>query len=162
MAAALWYWQDAVRVAIDRASAERAAAEQKMAADITKDLSGLEVRITDLERRAREVPDLSAIKDTEARTAVLGEKTEGLAVRMGALEKKVTALEQSSGPSGVAAAEEAKRQSAQLGIEVADLKNRLDTVEQQAAAADGEGSSNGASSATDEEGVDTEVVDEQK
>jgi hypothetical protein len=137
VAAALWYWQGAVRVMIEHAAAERAAAEQKMASDISRDLSSLEARIADLERRASEVPDLSAIKDTEAATAVLGEKTEGLTVRMGALEKKVAALEEASGPSGVAAAEEAKRAAAQLGNEVADLKERLAAQEQQAAAARG-------------------------
>ncbi|MGB8273917.1 MAG: mitofilin family membrane protein, partial [Alphaproteobacteria bacterium] len=128
--AAMFYWQGIVRATIEQKSEEIALNNQKLEASFAKDLSTLEHRIATLEQRVDEVPDLSAIKDTEAATAVLGEKTEGLIVRMGALEGKLSALEQRTGPAEIATAEEAKRAAAKLAEEMTALQQRLAAIEE--------------------------------
>ncbi len=135
--AGLWFLESAARDAQNKhletaiqAQLQTAAAGQPAALDAGK-LAALDARIGAVEKHVTGVADSSSIKETEAATALLAEKIEGLSGRIGDIEKMLAQIKTGNVGSGDAAALDSARQEAKKNVdELAALKDRLAAIEQ--------------------------------
>lgn len=135
--AGLWFLESAARDAQNKhletaiqAQLQTAAAGQPAALDAGK-LAALDARIGAVEKHVTGVADSSSIKETEAATALLAEKIEGLSGRIGDIEKMLAQIKTGNAGLGDAAALDSARQEAKKNVdELAALKDRLAAIEQ--------------------------------
>lgn len=121
--AGLWFLELAARDAQNKhletaiqAQLQTAAAGQPAALDAGK-LAALDARIGAVEKHVAGVAEPASIKETEAATALLAEKIEGLSGRIGDIEKTLAQFKTGNTGSGDAAALELAQQEAKKNAE---------------------------------------------
>ena len=135
--AGLWFLESAARDAQNKhleaaiqAQLQTAIAGQTAPSDAGK-LAALDARIGAVEKHVTGAAEPASIKETEAATALLAEKIEGLSGRIGDIEKTLAQIKTANTGSADAAALDAARQEAKKNAdELAALKDRLAAIEQ--------------------------------
>ena len=135
--AGLWFLESAARDAqnkhlesVIQAELQTVVAGQPAPGDAGK-LAALDARIGAVEKHVTGGADSGSIKETEAATALLVEKIEGLSGRIGDVEKELAQIKTSgAGPGDTAALESARQEAKKNADELAALKDRLAAIEQ--------------------------------